>query len=414
MLFWSIAIAAHSCFKIELLRVYLFEKKLHGINDLWMKTNLLKNALASALLLGSISELRAQQVDAQYLNPKHISTGTYEFLRFGTPSSYQAGFMFNETSATYGDGDDFSIFTYGHRDMTLQTGNGNLIVFPTLGGNMGVGTKSPDIKFEVYESSGASTIAEFRTPDGAIQLAASGPLTQNPTYGNYITSRNASNTSYEDFGLKTAPGIPQLLVKTDGSVGIGTASPAEKLHVNGSLRGHVSGAVRISTGNGYVDVGPQNSSYSHFTTDRNRFYFNKEIVVNSGIVTSYDEDLRLRAQGVDGLVVKVNTGSVGIGTTTPTEKLEVNGTIRSKEVKVEASPWPDYVFEPNYNLRSLEEIEKFIKSEKHLPEIPSSAEVEENGIALGEMNALLLKKIEELTLHIIEQEKRIKKLEDEK
>ncbi|MEQ9404096.1 MAG: hypothetical protein RIM99_10945 [Cyclobacteriaceae bacterium] len=83
-------------------------------------------------------------------------------------------------------------------------------------------------------------------------------------------------------------------------------------------------------------------------------------------------------------------------------QFEVDGTIRSKEVKVEASPWPDYVFTDNYNLPSLEEIEKFIKSNNHLPEVPSATDVEENGIALGEMNALLLKKIEELTLYLIE------------
>lgn len=105
------------------------------------------------------------------------------------------------------------------------------------------------------------------------------------------------------------------------------------------------------------------------------------------------------------------TGSVGIGTTTPGNKLEVNGKIRSKEVIVEATGWPDYVFEAGYELPTLAEIEAFLKANKHLPGVPSAKKVEENGLSLGEMNALLLKKIEELTLHIIEQEKRIKKLE---
>ena len=100
-------------------------------------------------------------------------------------------------------------------------------------------------------------------------------------------------------------------------------------------------------------------------------------------------------------------GNVGIGTSTPSEKLEVNGTIRSKEVKVEASGWPDYVFETDYNLRSLKETEAYIKENKHLPEIPSANEIEANGVQLGEMNMLLLKKIEELTLHTIKQQKLI-------
>jgi hypothetical protein len=85
-------------------------------------------------------------------------------------------------------------------------------------------------------------------------------------------------------------------------------------------------------------------------------------------------------------------GNVGIGTTTPTEKLSVNGKIRAKEIKVEANNWPDYVFKENYNLPSLEKIESFIIENKHLPDIPSVKEVEENGISLGKMNALLLKR----------------------
>lgn len=102
--------------------------------------------------------------------------------------------------------------------------------------------------------------------------------------------------------------------------------------------------------------------------------------------------------------------NIGIGTTTPGNKLEVNGTIRSKEVKVEATNWPDYVFEEDYDLPTLSEIEAFIKANKHLPEVPSAKEMEANGISLGEMNTLLLKKIEELTLITIQQQKQINEL----
>ena len=87
---------------------------------------------------------------------------------------------------------------------------------------------------------------------------------------------------------------------------------------------------------------------------------------------------------------------------------EVEGTVRSKEVKVEASPWPDYVFDEAYDLKSLAETEQYIKENKHLPNLPSAEEVSENGIELGEMNAKLLEKIEELTLHQIEMMKLIK------
>jgi hypothetical protein len=101
-----------------------------------------------------------------------------------------------------------------------------------------------------------------------------------------------------------------------------------------------------------------------------------------------------------------NNGNVGIGTTNPNQKLTVNGTIYGKEVKVDLNvPGPDYVFEPTYNLPSLTEIETYIKANKHLPEVPSAKEMEANGINLSEMNMLLLKKVEELTLYLIEMKK---------
>jgi hypothetical protein len=102
-------------------------------------------------------------------------------------------------------------------------------------------------------------------------------------------------------------------------------------------------------------------------------------------------------------------GNVGIGTTTPREKLSVNGNIRAKEIKVETQNWPDYVFKSDYSLPSLEATEKHIKEKGHLPGIPSAAEVKADGVEVGDMNAKLLKKIEELTLYLIEQKKELVK-----
>ncbi|TCP24656.1 hypothetical protein EV195_10587 [Tenacibaculum skagerrakense] len=110
------------------------------------------------------------------------------------------------------------------------------------------------------------------------------------------------------------------------------------------------------------------------------------------------------------IVIDKNGGKVGIGTSNPDAKLAVNGTVHAKEVRVDLNNWPDYVFENNYNLPTLEEVEKQIKEKGHLPNIPSAEEVKKNGVQLGEMNKKLLEKIEELTLYTIQQEKDNKKL----
>lgn len=81
-------------------------------------------------------------------------------------------------------------------------------------------------------------------------------------------------------------------------------------------------------------------------------------------------------------------------------------------IKLQAN-WPDYVFAPGYSLPSLSELEKFIIANRHLPEMPSAEEVKENGVAVGEINALLLKKVEELTLYMIEANKKIEGLQKE-
>lgn len=107
-------------------------------------------------------------------------------------------------------------------------------------------------------------------------------------------------------------------------------------------------------------------------------------------------------------------GNIGIGTTNPQDKLSVNGKIRAHEIKVETSNWPDYVFSTDYKLPTLAETEQFIKDYGHLSEVPKASEVETDGISLGEMNKILLKKIEELTLQVIELNKKVDRQEERK
>lgn len=114
-----------------------------------------------------------------------------------------------------------------------------------------------------------------------------------------------------------------------------------------------------------------------------------------------------------GTGIHFDTGNVGIGTVPQSNyRLAVDGTIRAREVRVDITDWPDYVFEKDYKLPTLEEIENYIQKNGHLINIPSAEEAETNGIELGEMNKLLLEKIEELTLYMIRQNKNSKELKE--
>lgn len=127
----------------------------------------------------------------------------------------------------------------------------------------------------------------------------------------------------------------------------------------------------------------------------------------TGYLSIWSGNVQARVMAFDYL------GNVGIGTSKPDARLTVKGTIHTQEVKVDLSVLgPDYVFETSYKLPSLEELNDYIKLNKHLPEVPSACAMEENGVKLGEMNMLLLKKVEELTLYNIQQNERIKIFEE--
>jgi hypothetical protein len=124
----------------------------------------------------------------------------------------------------------------------------------------------------------------------------------------------------------------------------------------------------------------------------------------------------------DQIIAMDVTGKVGIGTTQPDAKLTVKGKIHAEEVKVDLSvPGPDYVFEKTYDLKPLTEVELFIAINKHLPEIPSAKTMEKEGVNVGDMQMALLKKVEEITLYLIEIKKenlqlknRLEELENKK
>ncbi len=131
---------------------------------------------------------------------------------------------------------------------------------------------------------------------------------------------------------------------------------------------------------------------------------------NSGMFSPSGQHLAFSVGGLEWLRI-TTSGNVGIGSQNPDTKLTVNGAIKTKEVIVTNTIPADYVFKPGYRLRPLNEVAAYIKQHRHLPEIPSEAEVREKGVGLGAMQAKLLAKIEELTLHMIQAEERNNRLE---
>jgi len=184
---------------------------------------------------------------------------------------------------------------------------------------------------------------------------------------------------------------------SDGNVGIGTTSPIEKLDLRGNIylrnmANLIGGGTSINFSS-YDDVhlGPKIYSYLDYANGSSSV----SRLVLSSYYGGYPNELTLIG------------GNVGIGTMTPSDKLSVNGNIRAKEVKVETANWPDYVFEKDYNLSSLASLEAYILKNKHLPNIPSATDIANQGQNLGELNAKLLKTVEELTLHLIQKDKQL-------
>jgi hypothetical protein len=260
----------------------------------------------------------------QYINPNFVNTeGQYKYLRIGTSSDYFAGFLNNVSNPIYGNGNDFSIFTYNNRDITFSTGTGNVIFFPSEGGNVGIGTIDPSSILHLYQ-----------------------------------------DNSY------TSSGCGMVIEQK----GVGDAK----------LQYLLTNAQRWVTG---ID-----------NSDGDKFKIGRGIDWLTGT----------------DITIDVN-GNVGIGITNPQAKLAVAGTILAQEVKVstDATDWPDFVFADDYNLKSLSEVEAFIKEHKHLECIPSAKTMEEQGVNLAEMNKLLLQKVEELMLHLIEKDKEVSSIKEE-
>jgi len=192
-----------------------------------------------------------------------------------------------------------------------------------------------------------------------------------------------------------------------GNVGIGSSNLYDKLTICGtsSWTGQ-SIKSSASYGGAYIDFYKSNGSkFGGCTMDE---------LSNAMILRTYccDGQVKLQTNWADRLIIDKD-GKVGIGVSAPDELLTVNGTVHAKEVKIDVTGFADFVFDQNYKLMPLHQVEQFVKANSHLPEIPSFAQVSKNGVSVGELQNKLLQKIEELTLYVIEQQKELDQLKQE-
>ncbi|WP_435355551.1 hypothetical protein [Emticicia sp. SJ17W-69] len=244
-------------------------------------------------------------------------------------------------------------------------------------GKFGIGTISPDTKLHLIGNENDGTDASLKITSGA----------QNMLFdGNEIDALAA------DLYLNNNSNLNVILAQGGGNVGIGTNIPSSKLHLVGNENDGTAASLKITSG-----------------AQSMLFDGNEIDALSTGLYLNNNTNLNvILAQG---------GGNVGIGTTTPNNKLDVLGVIRANEVIVETG-WADYVFKEDYQLKPLDEVEAFIKENKHLPAIPSAANIQDKGAHVAELMTKMMEKIEELTLYTIQQKKEIdalkKRLDDKK
>lgn len=213
-------------------------------------------------------------------------------------------------------------------------------------------------------------------------------------------------------GNTAAPGAnasPWMVFKPNGYVGIGTIAPGARLSVE-APDSALDNFVRLENKgitNSLLYIGSASSVFPVIEYRKKNVIesYNDLHISATNTNNLYFETGRVSTAAMIRMTIN-SAGNVGIGTTTPgSYKLAVEGTIGARRMKVTQGSWADFVFHPDYELPSLQEVEHFIKTNRHLPEIPSAEEVESDGLDVGEMNKKLLQKIEELTLYMIEMKK---------
>jgi len=259
-------------------------------------------------------------------------------------------------------------------------------------GKVGIGTLTPAEKLEVAaDEPAAIQLTRFWDvlgPVGIVKFNMAG------TEVGRIESERIlpdGRQSIMKFFVRAGSNLAEYMrISNTGYIGIGTTEPAQKLDVAGYIRSAPSateGGMYFGNANHGIRRLPATNNLEVFTTQGNI-------------------SLSASSIGSNQLVLREN-GDVEMGAPGVSAKLTVNGKITATKVKVSQNVWADFVFEPAYLLPSLYDLELYVKKHKHLPEMPSAKEVREKGLDLGENQAKLLQKIEELTLYVIDQHKKL-------
>ena len=251
-------------------------------------------------------------------------------------------------------------------------------------GNVGIGT-DPDTLLHLYKASVPHIkLTDSATYQGHIALeSSSGGIASGTIPGDLFLGANLGRSIRFGEWSEGVNSNINMTIDPSGNVGIGTNTPgAYRLNVNG-----------ISNFSGDMNL-----------TSASNIYWNGGDVAISK--TGYN--LVFKTYSGSSLLERLRieqNGNVNIGSPSTEGNLIVNGTVTTKEVKVQLDVWADHIFEDNYNLPSLDKVETYIKENKHLPDIPSAKQVEEEGLSMAEMMKKQMQKIEELTLYLIEMKK---------
>ncbi len=202
----------------------------------------------------------------------------------------------------------------------------------------------------------------------------------------YIGGNSANNSVH---------GAPWMVFMPNGNIGVGTTNPTDLLNI----RRDIQGATMMRVHNENLDM----ASRAGIVLATANGAWNWSAVRGGGF--------SLSSPTTPDFFWATNTGNIGIGTKTPgSNKLAVEGTIGARKVKVTQAAWADFVFDPGYELMSLPDLERFIRQNRHLPDIPNAETVVAEGLDLGDINKKLLQKIEEQSLYIIELNKKLEAL----